>query len=183
MYIDRVRDDYFEWMFDMVCRGRYAKENSYRKLLEYLHDAIFTPTMTQDVDRAGDGVNLRYRYALQKYEDNDCSYITECLDGPCSVLEMLIALSIRCEETIMDNPQNGNRTGQWFWKMIVSLGLGSEIDSRFDREYAEKVIGKFLNHEYDSDGHGGLFVIKNCDYNLRHIPIWTQMLWYLDTMI
>lgn len=54
-------------------------------------------------------------------------------------LEMIIALAIRLEEHIMDDPDIGNRTGQWFWDMIVSLGLGSEglID----------VIRRFLNRD------------------------------------
>ena len=38
---------------------------------------------------------------------------------------MMIALAIRCEEHIMDDPDAGDRTGQWFWSMLVSLGLGS----------------------------------------------------------
>lgn len=51
--------------------------------------------------------------------------IASYLDNrPCSVLEMIIALAIRLEEHIMDDPDIGNRTGQWFWDMIVSLGLG-----------------------------------------------------------
>ena len=176
-----VNNDYFDWMYDLVCKGRYAKNNSYRELLLYLHDVEFTYLIRGDSDRALDGVSLRHRFALLDRDHYD--YITDRLDGPCSVLEMLIALAIRCEETIMTDPAIGDRTGQWFWKMIVNLGLGGMIDSRFDRRYVGDMVDKFLDRKYDSDGRGGLFVVRKCNYDLRNIDIWTQMMWYLDTML
>ena len=97
------------------------------------------------------------------------------------MLEMLVSVAISCEE-IMDDPQIGNRTGQWFWNMIVNLGLGSMIDSRFDKEYVDEVVRRFLNRQYDPDGTGGLFTIRNCDVDLRTVEIWYQLCWYLDSI-
>ena len=57
---------------------------------------------------------------------------------PCSVLEMMIALSMRCEEQIMDDPDIGNRTGQWFWDMIDNLGLGEHERLKFDGRYVDE---------------------------------------------
>ena len=102
---------------------------------------------------------------------------------PCSVLEMMIALAIRCEEHIMDDPDVGNRTGQWFWNMIMNLGLGSMTDDQFDKRYAEQVIERFLNREYEQDGEGGLFTVKHCKHDLRTVEIWYQMCWYLDEIV
>lgn len=177
----RVMNNYFEWMFDLVCKGRYANANSYRELLLYLHDVEFTYRKVNDADRAADGVNLRRRFALQT---DDYYYdVMDYLEGPCSVLEMMVALAIRCEETIMDDPQIGDRTGQWFWKMIVNLGLGSMTDNRFDESYTEEVVANFLTRRYEPDGRGGLFVVRNCDCDFRKMTIWSQMMQYLDTMI
>jgi hypothetical protein len=96
---------------------------------------------------------------------------------------MMVALSVRCEETIMDDPRIGDRTGQWFWGMISSLGLGSMMDNQFDKEYVDSVIDRFLKREYEPNGKGGLFTIKRCRYDLRSVEIWYQMCWYLDKFI
>ena len=29
-----IKNEYFEWMFDLVCEGRYDKNNSFRKHCE-----------------------------------------------------------------------------------------------------------------------------------------------------
>lgn len=172
-----IANDYFEWLSDTVCEGRYHDDISFRKLLMCLHDTEFTYLIPNDENREADGIGLRRRYALLYDHMDDLYY----LEGPCSVLEMMVALAIRCEEDIMSDTQIGNRTSQWFWNMIVSLGLGSQMDDRFDREYVEDVIHKFLNREYEPNGKGGLFTVRNCDYDLRNVEIWCQLNWYLDS--
>lgn len=175
-----IKDDYFNWMYDLVSKGRYSSATSYRKLLSYLHEVEFTYMYTKDEDRAYDGINLRHRYALTT---NRYRHVSKALNGdPCSVFEMILALAIRCENT-MDDPLLGDRTGQWFWRMIVSLGLGGMTDSLFDRQEAEKIMSRFLNREYSPEGRGGLFTIKGCDRDLRYMLIWDQHCYYLDTMI
>lgn len=162
--------EYFKWMYNIVCADRYTSSNSYEKLLMYLHDVEFTYTIKRDADRFYDGINLRRRFGQQ-------------IDGPCSVLEMMVALAIRCEETIMTDPKFGDRTSQWFWRMIVNLGLGGETDSRFDKEYVRDVVDQFLHRNYQRDGRGGLFTVKEYQYDLRDVDIWTQMMWYLDDIL
>ena len=177
---DNIINEYFEWMFDLVCDGRYINI-SFRKLLMFLHDTEFIFFIQKDENRAYDGIELRRRFGLQKRYSQD--YIDEYLFGPCSVLEMMIALSIRCEESIMDDTEYGNRTGQWFWGMISSLGLSSMTDDMFNKQYATNVINRFLNREYEPNGKGGLFTIRNCKDDLRNVEIWYQLCWYLDSII
>lgn len=133
-----------------------------------------------DENRASDGLDLRYRFVDLMGFDIP---VEEIYDKPCSVLEMLVALSLRCEETIMDDTRYGNRTGQWFWGMIKNLGLGDMIDSRFDRRECDYILKRFLNRDYDSDGRGGLFTIKDPRRDLRTVEIWYQLNWYLDTLL
>ena len=175
----RINDEYFEWMCGLICGNRYAEAVSYRKLLAYLHSIEFTYSIPRDKNRAEDGLDLRYRFT---YETN-IKHAEDYIHGPCSVLEMMVALAIRCEENIMDDPSYGNRTGQWFWGMIVNLGLGFMTDSRFDEQFVDDVIFRFLNREYEPDGKGGLFTVRNCKYDLRTVEIWYQMCWYLDTFV
>lgn len=162
-----MKGEYFEWLYDTVCEQRYSRV-SFRKLLEKLHGIEFTWIIPRDENRAGDGIALRYHYG--------CEY-----DGPCSVLEMMVALSNRTE-AIMDDPKFGDRTGQWFWGMITNLGLGSMTDDRYNDQYVENTIEKFLNREYEYDGKGGLFTVKDPDKDLRDVEIWYQLCWYLNTI-
>lgn len=171
---------YFKWLCSIVSDNRYSKQVSFKKLLTRLHETEFIFLIPLDENLASDGVDLRYRFALAQGYDPD--YVEDELDGPCSVLEMMIVLSLHCEETIMDDPQMGDRTGQWFWGMIVNLGLGSMLDSRFDSDYVDDVIETFLYREYEPDGKGGLFRIRNCERDLRDVEIWYQLCWYLNTI-
>lgn len=176
---DVINDVYFDWMYELVTRRRFGNGISFRKLLLKLHNTKFIYSIRRDGDRAEDGINLRYRFPYESLEIED---IGRYLTGPCSVLEMMIALAIRCEETIMDNPKYGDRTAQWFWGMISSLGLGSMEDSRFDRDYVDDVLWTFLHRKYEPNGKGGLFTIHDCDDDLRKVAIWYQLCWYLDSI-
>lgn len=172
-----TNDDYFKWLCDLIDGNNYPKELSYKKLLIYLHNTDFRYSILKDENRAEDGIDLRYRYAHEYLGVRDAE---RYLKGPCSVLEMLVALSLRCEEETMDDPRIGNRTSQWFWGMITNLGLGSMTDSRFDKWFVEEKIERFLDRDYEPDGKGGLFTIENCVRDLRTVEIWHQLCWYLD---
>lgn len=176
-----IIDEYFEWLFDIACGDRFAKGVSYRRLLMHMHDTEFVYILEMDENRASEGEYLRYRFATD--QDDDPDYILDVLDGPCSVLEMMVALALHCEENIMDDPMYGDRTGQWFWGMVNNLGLGAMYDTRYDEDYVTEVIDRFLNREYERDGKGGLFTIKNCKYDLRKVEIWHQLSWYLGTIV
>lgn len=176
---ERVNKAYFDWLYDWVCRRRYSREISYRKLLGYLHTIEFTYTIPKDGNRADDGLRLRHRFAKQYHELCDADlYLT----GPCSVLEMMVALALRGEETIMDDPLLGDRTGQWFWGMVANMGLGSMIDERFDEKDASDAVYRMINREYEPNGKGGLFT-SNRGLDLREVEIWYQFMWHLDRMM
>lgn len=177
-YRDELSNDYFEWLIDIVCNWGYDGETSYRKLMMHLHNDEFIFTIPNDRNRAEDGLDLRYRFALVTGTKD----AWEVIDGPCSVLEMMIALAIRCEENIMDDPRYGDRTRQWFWGMINNLGLSSMTDDRYDRQYVNEVLDRLLYRKYDRDGKGGLFTVKNCEHDLRKVEIWYQICWYLDSI-
>ena len=172
---DSLIEEYFEWLCEIVYGSNYSKRISYDKLLIHLHETEFRYLIPRDRNCAEHGIYLRYRFA-----DDLSDYI----EGPCSVLEMMVALALRCEENIMDDPVMRNRTSQWFWEMIVNLGLGAMYDERYDEAYVDDVIKRFLNREYDPDGSGGLFRIRDVyfDADLRRVEIWHQLCWYLDSI-
>lgn len=166
-----IRKEYFEWLYDIVSRGRYDKDVSYRKLLSYLHSREFVYHVPRDKNRVMDGAELRR------------SFIGHDNSESCSVLEMLVALAIRCENSIMNDPSKGDRTQQWFWLMVNNLGLGGMMDDLYDEKKASSIIDRFINREYSPNGKGGLFYIKNCDKDLRDVEIWFQLCWYLNGII
>lgn len=173
---DELINAYFNYLRDYVTRDKQSKVISYDKLLMHLHDIEFRYDIPKDRNRAEDGKSLRYRFAVGLGYDD----LPE-LDGPCSILEMMVALAIRCE-TIMDDSTVGNRTAQWFWGMVTNLGLGSMTDARFDKYLVDEKIDIFLNREYEPDGKGGLFRVRDCDRDLREVEIWYQLLWFLDSI-
>ena len=180
--LDILNNEYFDWMYNIVCNDDYPSTKiTYRKLLSYLYDREFTYIIDMDGNRAEDGVYLRYRFGYDRGYDD--AFISSYLDDkPCSVLEMMVALVIRCENNIMTNPETGDKTGLWFWNMITNLGLGSMSDYGFDEQYVDMVVDRFLRREYAPDGRGGLFTVKKRGQDLRSVEILYQMYWYLDEL-
>jgi hypothetical protein len=174
---DRINDDYFEWLCELIDNKRFSKHTSYRKLLMHLHNIEFTWFVPHDDNRADDGIQLRRGFALDHNDVTLSSYI----HGPCSVLEMMVALAVRCE-TIMDDTLYGNRTGQWFWGMVHNLGLSPMRDDTFDSEFVDDAVARLLNREYEPDGRGGLFTVRHCTQDLRTVEIWCQLSWYLGSI-
>lgn len=183
MNSEKIANEYFNWMYHFVAEKRFAKSISFRKLLMTLHTINFRYSIPNDENREEDGFDLRYRFAIYKGHEKDPDDILDALTGPCSVLEMMIALAIRCEENIMDDPAIGNRTSQWFWGMITNLGLGGMMDDRFDKEKVIDIVDRFLDRRYEPNGRGGLFTVRSYPKDLREVEIWYQMCWYLDTIV
>lgn len=179
MFQDQIINDYFEWLWNFTkCRGHSQN----RKIITLLHNIEFRYSIPMDANREEDGIDLRYRFITEVGIPKNYQEVYGYLDGPCSVLEMMIALAIRCEESIMDDPDIGDRTSEWFWLMMKNLGLDYMNDRKFDRDVAEEKISIFLDRRYKRNGEGGLFVV-NGRRDLRKVEIWYQMCWYLDTIM
>lgn len=169
---------YFEWIACLVCGGRNGGRRSYRRLLACLHEREFTYLIPLDENRAIDGVDLRYRFAYETGRRD-----IPDVGRPCSLLEMMAALCLRCEEQIMDDPEIGNRTGQWFFAMLESMGLEGMDDISFNARTAKARIDTCLERRYEPDGRGGFFTVPGSRYDMRDVEIWYQAMWYLTGTI
>lgn len=172
--MDSIENYYYDWLCSFV---RF--DNVHECLFEALYQKEFTYILVMDGNRAEDGIDLRYRFG------RDCGYsinliYTTFVNKPCSVLEMMVALCVRCENSIMHNELYGDRTNYWFRNMIDSLGLYSMTDNAFNPRMVDDILDRFLYRQYDTNGRGSLFTINNLNLDLRSLEIWTQMNWYLS---
>ena len=114
--MNNILEDYYEWMCGLIEDGK-PKRHSYEMLLRTLFSQEFTYTIPMDSNRYEDGIDLRYRFGYEC--DIPESIIAKDIDYvPCTILEMMVALALRCEEHIMGNSEIGDRTGRWFWHSI-----------------------------------------------------------------
>ncbi len=180
--MNRLREEYFRWICSHVCDRSCAAQVTYNKLLHYLYEKEFTYTICMDGNRAEDGIDLRYRFGQDtKKSVHD---IAARLDtDPCSVLEMMCALALRCEENIITDPDSDNRAEKLFRSMISSLGLADMDDVNFDYKYTDRIINCILQRKFKRNGSGSLFTVPNCRHDMRTTEIWYQMMWYLDAVI
>ena len=175
----RETEQYYDWLYKIVCGEWEPRNLSFHRLLMYLFNRDYIPACEMDICRATDGTSLRYRFA----SENGIPYerINMAFQGvPCSMLEMMVALAIRIEEHIMEDRSMGNRVGQWFWSMVVSLGLAAMDDTRFSEERAEPILARFMDRDYQPNGAGGLFTITRTSIDMRTIDIWYQLMNWLN---
>ena len=174
---ENMRRKYFEWLCSFV--KPFVLDRSYRFLMLHLFRTDFYAVIPMDENRASDGIELRYRFGREKrIRMSDIADVLDVKD--CSVLEMMVALSLRCEEQIVDEPDVGDRTRKLFWSMINNLGLNRMDDESYDSFEVEDRLDIFLNREYKPDGTGGLFKLRRTRHDLRNVEIWYQMMWYLS---
>ena len=177
-----INEQDFDWIYSLIMKGapRAVKKLSYKKLISHLHELEFYYVVPMDSNRLEDGIDLRYRFG---HETGVQEFIVSLyLDNrTCSILEMMTALAIRCEEQFMSRKDELDNAGEWFWHMLESLELLDMTDNKYDESIVDQTIKRFLDREYEPDGRGGLFYIKGCEKDLRTIEIWYQLNWYLQS--
>ena len=168
-----LKQEYFEWLCHFV------KLNNHKKLLFLLFSIDFTYDLPMDGNRYEDGIDLRYRFADEKgYPQRYAAHWLD--DVPCSVLEMMVALCLRIEEHITGNPDDGDKTSEWFKDMLKTSGLYNVADDRYSERTSMAIIQDILTRNYARNGDGGLFKLRHTRQDLRHVEIWYQAMWYID---
>lgn len=158
----------------MLCRmvGADKKHGrSYRSLAAMLDHIPYEPRMIGDGNRASDGIALRDGYS-------------DAPMGECSVLEMMAALSQEMDYSIRGMIKESG-PDIWFGQMISNLGL-SMLDDEFwhkneveAEDICEEAVQNWQDREYEYDGSGGLFPLKNPKDDQAKVETWYQMNSYL----
>lgn len=172
--MDNIWENYGSWLVQHVG----FKKRGYSKMLRQLHGTSFHYVHPMDENRAVDGVRLRWEF-LDEFKSDDVNGAFDC---DCSVLEMMIALAIRCDNEYIGDPRNP-RPDQFFWKMCENLGLDQFKNQGFSKvkeAELDAVLQNWMHHNYDFRGNGGLFPVKKTERDHRKLEIWSQMMEFIS---
>lgn len=166
-----LENTYFNWLCAKVIRndGVSTPSNSYWNLLRSLHNTEFAWTIVGDDNRAEDGLELRREFLIA----GEIPDQPEWRAMPCSLLEMLIAFSRRAEF------MEGSPARQWFWEFLDNLGLLEFTDALELDGQIEEALYDLVWRNYQPDGRGGLFPMKEAPEDQRNTEIWYQFCEYL----
>lgn len=161
---------YLVWLCGLINSQKYEERlHSSKQMIDGLFEEPFFDYIPNDDNRAAEGRGLRDRYQRETARQiNRRLYM-----GPCTMLEMMVALAHRfaweivgLDETVEEN------IPPCFWEMVDNLKLNP----------THKNLGRLsvLNkREYTSVGEGGLFPLKDINYDQRETEIWYQLMAYL----
>lgn len=161
-----MRDDYFDWLLDKIDFNR----RGYNDLMQTLFEIPFVIIIDRDKNRELDAMDLFYEY-IDSRTSIYRSYI--------SVLEILIALAIRIDNEYIGDPSDPNPE-HIFWEMCCNLGLEKYTNRKFNYDSVRSIIEEWLYRDFDYDGEGSIFPIKDPIQDQRKIEIWSQMQEYLS---
>lgn len=193
-------ESYFEWLENAVSddvkmsypgvkeaieREMNIGESGKYKLMRYLFDRDFVISdsstdeifgCSEDEIQAKNGMELRRKYAESVGKkagksERDTDRIWKSIHGKCSVLELLIHLSMSLD-SMTNEEESGKNTGKFFDILLENL----EFDVTSSAEDWQVIVDKFLHRKYKSNGsEGGLFPLKHAEKNMKKVPIWSQL--------
>lgn len=171
------RDQYINWLANKVT---VYVGSEYSILIRRLWEIPFVWQIPDDSNRCVDGNQLRTVY-VQSHQVLHRDIVFP-YDGGCTFLEFLIGLSERIND-IMYDPK-GDKTNEYFWMLITNMCLDHCTDGAYgktwDDFYIEEAVSRIMTRNYQEDGCGGLFPLKNPIENQKLVPIWYQMNAYLN---
>jgi hypothetical protein len=169
---DRERSDplgeaYFHWLVEQV-REEGHQRKTYWDLLKIMHTAEFVWLVPNDDNRISDGLDLRTEF-LNEQEEREST-----VDGPCSVLEVMVGLSRRVAFLA-----GGNAEG-WAWQLMCNLELHKHHDPLRRPRTVTQILHALVWRLYDPDGSGGFFPLGFPKQDQRKVEIWYQMAEYVQ---
>lgn len=167
-----IREEYFVWLCEIteIDRGNV----SYWNLAKALYDKKFEWFVPNDYNRGYEGKNLREEFCEEF--GIDLIYL-EDFNEDASMLEVIIGLSIRCENIMSDSVEL--KMSEWFWKILSNVELDSYDDNHWKWSDVDYILDRIINRTYSRNGSGGLFPLKKSRKDQRKIELWYQMSEYL----
>lgn len=171
--------EYFSWLVSKIEFGETTE--LYMGLLKRMFSSTYFSALPMDENRASDGKDLRYFFCEETgYDLDDLNW---AVGDSCTVLEMLIAFADLIANKEFGDSEKGDRTPDWFWRMVKNLGLLEYPGDYFPLEISTEVtiiLRNWMNRNIDYDGSGGLFPLKNPPGDERKVEFLYQMRAYLN---
>lgn len=160
-------EDYYNYILERA--GLYESEIlNYSKLFHEMHYTAFRwDLVPMDENRSSDGISLRKQYTEETGEELSKK-------EPCSFLEMVVGLAIRCEVDVMHDGFVDN-TREWFWFMLSNCGLIKYDNANWKGVKVKEIINNILFRRYMPDGRGSLFPLKSSVNDQRKVELWYQL--------
>lgn len=165
----KIEKIYFKWLVGFI-----GYDSNYSMVLEDLFNKEFIWLIDYDENLAENGKSLRDDFYYSSDTNQKLVEMYGDIEGPCSVLEMMVKLAIDCEETIMTDGEHDN-TPKWFWIMMDNLGLNDYDNSSYNEEKVDEIVEIFMSRRYDNYGNGNIFRFKNRVTGLKNMDIWIQL--------
>lgn len=173
--MDELWDDYLGYL---IWRCHLEKKTYYSRLFEILHNIEFIYIIDRDDNRVSDGMDLRNNYYFPPCYGPELKY--DFMNHWCSVLEVLIGLSIRVDDEIIGDPFE-EHPEEFFIEMIKNLKLDKFKDNiNYKEEDIIKIVDRWLNREFNMDGRGSPFPLKYDFRDQRKLEIWDQVNSYIN---
>lgn len=169
-------DNYYRWLIkNYVSRPATNLVDKYTIVLKLLHKTEFKVICLMDRNRVDGCLNRRVNYDYNLMTDHQISV---------SLLEIVIELSVEMYE--LGQGYSWNKSQQeWFWLLLANAGLLA-----YDRTIAyleptsvddlQKHIHIINNRQYNTDGSGGFFTLKDNREDQRMVELWYQMSAYMQ---
>jgi len=160
--------EYYEWLISQI---KVGPQKEFLGLFEIMHNTEFTWFVPNDYNRVEEGRHLRQDFFRFVYKGRRGELSLDLV----SVLEVTVALSRRVAF------QTGEAAELWAWKLIKNIGLNKASDPLSDKkvEYIREVLDDLIWRNYEPNGQGGFFPLKQTLKDQTKVEIWYQMQEYV----
>jgi hypothetical protein len=169
-----MEKSYIDWLLQKIDNPR---NQDYEDLFAILWEQEFYSLVDNDSNRAEDGLSLRKMWERKTRQ--------RLILGPPRVLEVLIYLAMRARDVLYDGDFTIS-VDALFWEFLTNLGLDFYNNKKFEgythddnRLDVIDILDKWLKREFQRNGKGGVFPLKNPKKDQRDEELWYQMNYYL----
>lgn len=172
--LSELEQSYYEWLLELAIAPTFR----YTRLCEELYSIRFYAMNESDQNRASDGLSLRWRFAYLNHIPQE-EYEGLKTGHPCSVLEVMVAMAVRCEEEFLATRED-YAIPHLFYQMLENIGIQTMDDLRYSASVVRTQIHKTIERDYTPNGRGNFFYIPGYPGDLRTTELWLQMTAYVN---
>ena len=163
---------YYIWLLDAVATK--VEQDRFSLTFETLYSVPFVSYDEFDDNLKENARGLRDDFYDRSKTAQKLIDIYGEIDKETTILEIMVYLAIKIEDTIMSNSDYGDRTSLWFWYMMDSLDIIRYDNSHFDEPNLIQRLDNFIERRYEKNGFGGLFTVEKRGFDARKTNIWQQ---------